>query len=1137
MCGIFAVLPAVSRPFEDHTQAIEAALERAKTLGQTIDPQQPTLEEDLFPLASLLKDLNASLLQAAGFATIVRHVALIPQMCSVLHEIAEKVTECEQMVDSEAFSGNVERVNASLVELRDAMWALERDRAASALEVRELALGADGAESEAAQITDAAVEAYESIVLSCRAIDRLEVRGRDSAGIAILVSQTGRSHEQLEALLADRGDELFLSGTARAVDGVAVFAYKASAEIGSLGDNTRRIREEIRNDEAFRDLVSAVDSRVAIVAHTRWASVGAISEANTHPIDSCEIDGELSPYLVSVLNGDVDNHDVLRQPLRIPAAITSDTKVIPSLTARAMREGLDVETAFRSVVEQFLGSVAIGTACTQTPDSLYLAVCGGGQGCYIGLADHAFVVASEPYGLAEICREYVRVDGEATSEASGRIGQTVVLSREGAGTLDGIVRRSYGGELLPFSPEDCAHLEVTTRDIDRGEAPHFLLKEISEAPLSLKRTLRGKVRSNGDRLEVQLGTDALPESILNQLRDGTITRIIGIGQGTAYVASRSLGAYLETRVPISVSVKPATEVSGFGLADDMSDTLVVAVSQSGTTTDTNRTVDMIRARGGRVVAVVNRRQSDLTEKADGVLYTSDGRDVEMSVASTKAFYAQVAACTLLGIAIAQCFPQHKKDEASEILQAFAALPEAMGKVLAKREEIGEIARRVAPSKKSWAIVGNGVNHIAAHEVRIKLSELCYKSIAFDITEDKKHIDLSAEPMILVCAAGLTGSTASDVVKEVSIYAAHKAKPVVVCSEGEEFAAAAATVTVPRLHPHVDFVLSTMVGHLFGYEAAKAIDAQGRLLRRARSVIEEVLERSGEDEDRLWQTTSAAVRDIASEILRRGDHGEFDGHLESRTAVRVALGLRYAMGDLPLELFERETGAPSSPRELLMHVVGDITQGIDELTRPIDAVKHQAKTVTVGISRTEDTVADTPLFQAVLDAGAPRNALGYRTVRTLAALDAAVGSTVGFTRYHVEGARTEPLLRVVAKGGVAEDIPSRVDEDPRLSGTKHRAAQQRLVTVGRGARDNRSVVIVPEVADGEVCAITLLHVEFRDVLEPAQSAEVLKGYQNRYSALRDAVMEMQPHFDETRLGEISILDLLTEPVHVLARHWA
>ena len=105
---------------------------------------------------------------------------------------------------------------------------------------------------------------------------------------------------------------------------------------------------------------------------------------------------------------------------------------------------------------------------------------------------------------------------------------------------------------------------------------------------------------------------------------------------------------------LKVDAVPATELSGFGLRSSMSDTLVVAISQSGTTTDTNRTVDLVRSRGAKVVAIVNRRGSDLTDKADGVLYTSDGRDVEMSVASTKAFYAQVAAGVLLAAPFVTC---------------------------------------------------------------------------------------------------------------------------------------------------------------------------------------------------------------------------------------------------------------------------------------------------------------------------------------------------------------------------------------------------------------------------------------------------------------------------------------------------
>src|SRR5690606_23721026 len=120
-----------------------------------------------------------------------------------------------------------------------------------------------------------------------------------------------------------------------------------------------------------------------------------------------------------------------------------------------------------------------------------------------------------------------------------------------------------------------------------------------------------------------------------RLADGSITRIRVIGQGTAAVAGQSAAALLDelSDGELDVDALPATELSGFQLRLDMSDTLAIAVSQSGTTTDTNRTVDLLRARGAAVIGIVNRRASDLVDKADEILYTSDGRDIEMSVAS------------------------------------------------------------------------------------------------------------------------------------------------------------------------------------------------------------------------------------------------------------------------------------------------------------------------------------------------------------------------------------------------------------------------------------------------------------------------------------------------------------------------
>jgi glucosamine--fructose-6-phosphate aminotransferase (isomerizing) len=572
----------------------------------------------------------------------------------------------------------------------------------------------------------------------------------------------------------------------------------------------------------------------------------------------------------------------------------------------------------------------------------------------------------------------------------------------------------------------------------------------------------------------------------------------------------------------------------------MSDTLVIAISQSGTTTDTNRTVDLARARGAQVIGIVNRRQSDLTDKADGVLYTSDGRDVEMSVASTKAFYSQIAAGSLLAVTLAELTGGTVDPE---LLEALRALPDAMAETVARRSDIAAAASDLAPRRRYWAIVGNGPNRVAAEELRIKLSELCYKSIACDATEDKKHIDLSSEPMIVVCAAGLTGSNADDVAKEVAIYRAHKAAPIVIATDGESrFTAALHAIWVPPTHPQLAFVLATVAGHLFGYEAALAIDAQARPLREARAEIEAAVREQGTDGERLLARLHRAFEPLARRFFDGVRNGSYNGHLEASTAVRLTTLLRYALRIVPLESYQLDEGKVGTPAVLLDDLAVALTRAIEELTRPVDAIKHQAKTVTVGISRTDETLLQVALVRAVLDAGAPRDRLSYRTLRTLADLDPAIAEVTGFTRYRIEGPVAEEgaaeaaTVTVVDKGGIAADLPSRAERSPDLRGTKRRVAQERELLVATGRRDARPIVIVPEVKDGVATGITLLHVRFAEHLPVAAARGVLQGYRNRYAVLRDAVTETEPTFREDLLSEVPVVELLCEPINQLADRW-
>jgi glucosamine--fructose-6-phosphate aminotransferase (isomerizing) len=931
----------------------------------------------------------------------------------------------------------------------------------------------------------------------------------------------------------------------RTAEGHLSLVYKAAAEIGELGDNTRALRQAMASDDLLHLAINNDTARAVVLGHTRWASVGIISQPNAHPLDSIELDRRDGPYVTAALNGDVDNFADLKlaDGLHVAAEITTDAKVIPTLVSRRLEEGSGIADAFRDTVASFEGSVAIAANAATHPDHLLLALRGSGQALYVGLADGCYIVASEPYGVVELTADYVRMDGETPADPDNPTasrGQILVLDGTRAGTLEGIERQSYDGTVLPLRDDDVARAQITTRDIDRGDFPHFLLKEISEAPSSFRKTLRGKLVDRGNGLEVVLDESVLPTSVRAGLRDGRIDRVLVIGQGTAHVAGTSLAAALRAAAPdgrLRIEALPATELSGFGLRPDMSDTLVIAISQSGTTTDTNRTVDLARGRGAQVVSIVNRRQSDLTDKSDGVLYTSDGRDVEMSVASTKAFYAQIAAGFLLAWAVAG---EVGGSIDPGLVTALRQLPTALEATILRRPDIAHAAQTLTPSKRYWALVGNGTNRIAAEELRIKLSELCYKAIACDATEDKKHIDLSSEPLIIVCAAGLEGSTADDVAKEVAIYRAHKASPIVIASDGQaRFAAALHVIAVPETHPQLGFVLSAMAGHLFGYEAALAIDAQARPLREARAAIEDAVGDSvATDGDELLRGLRPALSAAAQQFSDGLRSHAYDGHLEASTAVLLASSFRYAAGFAPLEAYQAEHGRIGTPAVVVDDLTAALTRGIEELTRPVDAIKHQAKTVTVGISRSDETLLQPDLVQAVLAAGTARDRLTYKTLRTLADLDPTVAEVTGWIRYELDGDAEdgEVPMSVVNRGGLALDIPSRAERAGVLRGTKHTVALERQVFVTRGRVDGRTVVIVPETKDDRATGLTLLHVRFHDHVAVGTARGALQGYRNRWAALRDAVLETEPTFREDLLTSVPTADLLVLPLADLANHW-
>ncbi|HEX7534643.1 MAG TPA: SIS domain-containing protein, partial [Syntrophales bacterium] len=1079
--------------------------------------------------------------------------------------------------------------------MKDIIWGLEKDVIENIEKIRRLS-GAGGVK----EISPESFKKYKKMNILLNCLDRLEVRGRDSAGMqmSFRLPDTA-SFDKIIGVLKEGGLHDDYSARTRAGDlsngsicishaipsvnstrgkGIDIaFVYKTSSIIGELGQNVRDLRKFISHDKIFCELSKEETEFETSLAHTRWASVGSITEENCHPINNFTMNrnggrgdaawpelikkypfyGEGSWFISVILNGDIDNYQSLRNAIEegedlIAPHITTDTKIIPLQIEKYLLAGHDLAEAFRLAVNAFEGSHAIAMTSNAEPGKVFLALKGSGQSIYVGLAPEEYIFSSELYGLVEGTPFFLKMDGERPSsdddpEASGQI---FILEQKSQGGLAGIRALFYDGTALSMGNDSVQKAEITTRDIDRGNYPHYFLKEISEATLSVRKTLRGKYRiskeENGRyKVTFNLGRDIIPEGWRQAFTRGETKRIIVIGHGTAAVAGEAVADGLQRYLKgthIKIDAKVASELSGFFLEDDLKDTLVIPITQSGTTTDTNRAVAMAVERGATVIAIVNRRQSDITGKANGVFYTSDGRDIEMSVASTKAFYSQVVAGHVLALCLAQLLKNVSDDFIAEELHNLEHAPNMMNRVIEKKRQIKQSVDMLAKKRRYWAIVGDGPNKAAADEIRIKLSELCYKTISSDFIENKKHIDLSAEPLIIVCAAGSPETVTGDIIKDVAIFKAHRAGVVVFADEGEgRFDGVAdAVVEVPRAAMPLPVILNTLAGHLWGYYAACSINEDAIFLREFRSHLDLIMAEHEKKNYSIYERLAdrnyrKLVRDFSTEFNQKRTDGAFS-FTNVNTISDIVLLLKYAAGKLPLEDywsdFKSEEGLPS-PVEML-----DISLGhsVDELSRPIDAIRHQAKTVTVGTSRKEQPLRGI-IFDILRQLEFSTKSIVTRNVLTIARIQPAIAALNGYTLYDINNLDAEgnpvdaSTIAVKDRGGISLTMKSRTEGSSNLMGTKRTIVSTGHVYIGRGKSDGASIVVIPLLGDrGGIGSLLLIHVEFNESISVKGKKEVL-GY--KFNDIRNLINEYNLPWDDRYLESISTGILLGETVEVIA----
>jgi glucosamine--fructose-6-phosphate aminotransferase (isomerizing) len=489
----------------------------------------------------------------------------------------------------------VDMMSARIENLKDIVWCLRWEILENIKKTQNLMNPAH------ISPTPTTVAFFKKINAVLNSIDRLEVRGRDSAGISMLLVFNAAEFEKFknaltnadlldqfglrceQVTLVNKGIRIHQSVDENSREQVAVtVTYKVAVEVGSLGDNISYLRRQIANDEILQLLIKFRTKFDTISAHTRWASIGAITEPNCHPVDNTTVGclAEKNGIIHTCLNGDIDNFQELKIELEhsgkiIPPQITTDTKIIPLQIQKYVEQDYGIQEAFRLAVNDFAGSHAISMHTDLAPGKMFLAQKGSGQAIFVGLADEHYMPISEVYGFIEETAHYLKLDGEAIADSSrGQSqGQIFILDQASSGGLDGIQAMYYDGTPIVISEKDINHTEINSRDTDRQGFPHYFLKEISESPTSIEKTLqnRWKIKDGGnDQHVIMLDQAIIPKSLQKALGSGDIKRIFFIGQGTAGVAALAcaniLNYYLGNPAMLIAALK-ASEFSGFQLND------------------------------------------------------------------------------------------------------------------------------------------------------------------------------------------------------------------------------------------------------------------------------------------------------------------------------------------------------------------------------------------------------------------------------------------------------------------------------------------------------------------------------------------------------------------------------------------
>ena len=485
------------------------------------------------------------------------------------------------------------------------------------------------------------------------------------------------------------------------------------------------------------------------IAHTRWATHGVPSDRNAHPHPDC------TGRLAVVHNGIIENHRALRAVLVSSGhrlASDTDTEVLAHLIEQKVNGNL--EQAVAAALAEVHGACAMAVVDCEFPDRLVAARVGGSP-LIIGVGDGEYILASDIPAVLPLTRDILVVED----------GELAILTRSG------IQIQRLTGQRVRRNPQPVAW---TAEAAEKGGYPHFMLKEIFEQPEAVAATLRDRI--NPETGQVQLAELALTANELRRLR-----RIVLVACGTSWHAAL-VGKYLLeewTDLPCEVDIASEFRYRHL-LVNDR--TLIIPISQSGETADTLAALREARRRKARVISICNVVGSSVARESDGVLYTRAG--IEIGVASTKAFTAQLAALYLLGIHMGVALERLSSTHARDLTSHLLAVPETLRHILARCEAMPALAERFWQCR-DFLYLGRGIHFPVALEGALKLKEISYIHAEGYPAGEMKHgpIALIDSAMPVVVLAPL-GRTYEKVVSNIEEVKARQGIVIAIASDGD-----------------------------------------------------------------------------------------------------------------------------------------------------------------------------------------------------------------------------------------------------------------------------------------------------------------------------------------------------------------